>query len=90
MEDKNNQQTQCCFSNWHNGGKHRLLRWVLMIVILGIVFSFGVKLGEFKTYIKGGYYNERGDRNYSGKNFYGPGMMRGSYGNYPDSTTTPW
>lgn len=88
--ENNNQQTQCCMSGWCKSGKHGVIRWILGIIILIAVFSFGVKLGEFKAYMKGGYYNTRGERNYSGKNFYGPGMMRGNYGNYPGSTTTPW
>lgn len=39
----------CC-----HGGKHILLRWILGIIILSMVFWLGFRLGEFKTYIRGG------------------------------------
>lgn len=56
----------------HEDGHHKLLRWVLGILILIVVFCMGVKVGEFKTTL--GYYG------------YGmwPGMMEnGYYGGSP-------
>ncbi len=54
---------------WCGGRRHFLLRWILGIIILGAVFSFGVKLGEFKAFFREGY---------------GPAMMRGGYGGSRD------
>jgi hypothetical protein len=82
--------------SWCYGGKHRLLRWLLVLVVLVVVFCVGVKLGELKTLIGNGGY--RGSRHYymmgPGAN-YGPNsgyyapMMRGWYGNTaPQPATT--
>lgn len=54
---------------WHHGGKHVLIRWILGIAIVGIVFSVGVKIGEFKESV---------ERNYYG-GFGGHDIMRGDY-----------
>lgn len=35
------------------GGRHHLLRWILGILILVLVFIAGVKVGEFKQYLRG-------------------------------------
>ena len=59
MENKDNNNEQghncgrhgmCC----HGGGKHALPRWILGVAILFIVFSLGMKIGEFKASIEGG------------------------------------
>lgn len=54
MEGQNNNHQhsdQSC--QWH-GHRYFFLRWILGIIILIIVFSFGFKLGEFSSFINGG------------------------------------
>ena len=55
--------------NWNGCGGHHIgfhiLRWVLGIVIILMVFGFGVQIGEFKAAFEGGGYGYHG------------GMMRG-------------
>jgi hypothetical protein len=86
----------CC----HAGGKHFLIRWILGVAILFIVFSIGMKIGEFKASIEGSYYGFDGFGRhrtmmwggYGDPNDYyypGPGMMRGYYQNKVELTTTP-
>lgn len=60
--------SSCC------GGRHRLLRLILGLVILGVVFSAGVKLGELKAVISEGLYGSY--------MFPGHIMWRGSNGQY--------
>ena len=65
------------YGGWCRGHKHFLLRWVLMLVILGGTFCLGVKVGELKSLLKSefGY----------GHGGYGYRMMQGSGDtwNYP-------
>lgn len=49
----------CCNDAIHKafgegGGKHRLLRWVIGLLILWAIFALGVKVGELKYTIKDG------------------------------------
>ncbi len=68
---ENNQDNKCIFCA--EKGKHIvLIRWVLGIIILVIVFSFGIKLGKFASFVNQGYYG-------SGYG-YGSPMMQGYYG----------
>ena len=79
-------------------GRHAILRWILGIAILLIVFHLGMKVGEFKGEIEGGYgisprhMMMRGGYDGYGMPYYGndyssPGMM-GNYFRKP-ATTTP-
>ena len=43
-----------CRSCAHDG-KYVLLRWALGLLILGVVFSIGLKIGEFKASMENGY-----------------------------------
>ncbi|HLC44949.1 MAG TPA: hypothetical protein VJK50_03855 [Patescibacteria group bacterium] len=43
------------YGMYHYGHKFFLLRILLMLIILGIVFAVGVKIGEFKSEIRGDY-----------------------------------
>jgi hypothetical protein len=84
---------KCC------GGGHRfivfrIIRIFISIVILAIVFSLGVKIGELKAVLNGGYgYSMMGGYgNHSWKGGYGPGMMYQNNWGDPrqlQSTTTP-
>jgi hypothetical protein len=80
MENNNQGQNTCgmCGGCSHcHGGHHRfhLLRWVLGLVIILMVFSFGVQIGEFKSAFENG-------QGYSGGHMmrygYQPNMMYGS------------
>lgn len=51
----------------HWCGKRRLLAWIIKLVILGLVFSGGVKLGELKGNFEAYYYGPQA----------GGSMMRG-------------
>jgi hypothetical protein len=55
-------QGKCC-GQWHGGHRHFFLRWILGLIILGIVFGLGVKIGEFKSEVYGGNYNGYGRMN---------------------------
>ncbi len=63
----------CC--GWHGRHmRHSVLRWILGLIILGIVFSVGMKIGEFKGQIEAGWYGgmmSRGVMEYGGS----PNMM---------------
>jgi len=87
MEENNNKKCDClmckCCGMAHkafggeNCGKHRLLRWIIGLLILWAVFALGVKVGELKYTIKdglrsGGYYGMMGGDN-DGRFF--PNMM---------------
>lgn len=70
-----------CCGGWH---KHLWLRWLLGLIILGIVFCIGFKIGEFKASFENEWFGGFGGAGYgyrmmqgrSGNMFYyGPGMM---------------
>lgn len=63
-----------CMCGWHHG--HMLFRLLIGIIILILVFWFGVKLGELREIVRGGY----------GGGQYYP-MMR--YRTMPSMTTMP-
>jgi len=49
---------QCCeHRNWggHNMCWHFIAKWVLAIIILGVVFAGGIKLGELKAILESRY-----------------------------------
>lgn len=69
MENKTNDEMNL-WSYYKGGWKNNALRWILGIVILIIVFSFGFKLGKFSALFSGGYY---------GTGSYGYPMMGGGY-----------
>ena len=48
----------------HHMGFH-ILRWVLGIIIILMVFSFGVQIGEFKSAFESGQYGSRGMMRYN-------------------------
>ena len=63
---------------------HRIIWWVVGIVILGIVFCIGVKAGEFRDELRGmfgGYYGRGG---YPVMHQY-----QGGYGNYDGGAPVP-
>lgn len=66
---------------WHGGGTRMLFRTLLALIILTLVFWFGVKLGELRESIRGyGGYN----------NYYPMQIMHGySYGTPLPSVPTP-
>lgn len=45
--------------------------------------------GGYPYYMMGGQGYYGGQNPYNNNYYYGPGMMRGFYGNYPGATTTP-
>ena len=67
MEETNKQQSKgqnrewcpcpnCGAGNGYGYGHHHfLLRWILGLIILGMVFWMGVKIGEFKEFFKGNF-----------------------------------
>lgn len=59
----------------HCAGRHHLLRWILGIVILVLVFIAGVKLGEFKQYLRSEGYGHRMMREYGHAGMPEYGMM---------------
>jgi len=80
----------CC-----GGGKHMFLRCILGIVIIMIVLTLGIKLGEMKSIINGDNYSMRGN------GYYGYSVRNNDNGmmtnmllrmcgkNLQQSTTTP-
>ena len=77
-----------CSGYGHGYHGHFLLRWLLGLLLLGIVFALGVKIGEFKSgfgdygHMRYGDYQMMTTR---------PMMMYGTSGNmmYQTATTTP-
>ncbi len=53
-----------------HGGRHHLIKIILKLIIVGIIFSFGFKLGEISGSI-------RSERGFGGRG--GFGMMRGNF-----------
>ena len=111
MEENTKEQMgtceHACQSGWCKklccgGGRHIFLRWILGILILVAVFSLGIKVGEFKSLVDGGY-GGRFERNrhygapmmfygYAqneyGDNFGPARMMRGWNNQIPQQTAT--
>lgn len=95
MEEIKRDDKECCRNMCENElckkwccseKKHILLRWILGIVILVVVFSLGIKIGEFKSALFGyGSFNGCGGLYNTGY----PMMFRGynddGYGNF-----APW
>jgi len=71
-----------CGCGWHGGGTRMLFRALLGVIILVLVFWFGVKLGELRESIRG--YNGYGSGSY-----YPVRMMQGYGTVQPPSATTP-
>lgn len=70
---------KCDNCGWGHGMHHAkmvVLRWLLGLIILFVVFSLGVKIGEFKQEMMGGWGSP-----------YGYGMMGGGYDSYYYSRT---
>ncbi|MEK7195305.1 MAG: hypothetical protein AAB655_01265 [Patescibacteria group bacterium] len=106
MEDNKKDEGQKCpvchgmhghLGCWGYGGhgRHFLLRIIIMLAIIALVFSVGVKLGELKSYFGGGYYGNLMMRGYGGNfdQYYqgypmGPWMMYGGSGWQPATTST--
>lgn len=72
----------CSGHGWHSG-KYWVLRWIILIIILLVVFSLGVKVGYFKA-ILGGY------GKYGGYGYYEHPMMGGYYGGYGPMMNGGW
>jgi hypothetical protein len=100
MDEKEKKECKECLEGcWHTmrgfSGRHFFLRWILGIIILLIVFWFGFKLGEFKSYLKGDYnygyefYNNRQMMNPEYYGYYGMPMMRYWYGYNNQQQPTP-
>ena len=94
MEDKNEQHDHgleqkhgwhgtCCHDGHHH--KHFLLRLILGLVILGIVFGVGIKIGEFKGELEAGGFGY-GDHYDKHMRFFGPMMQRNLEYRIPTST----
>ena len=58
-KDMHGENCESCCGSGHGmygwGRKHFALRIVLMLVIIAVVFCMGVKIGELKAEIEGGY-----------------------------------
>ena len=80
-----------CGWGWH---WHSLIRLFFLIILVALVFSMGVKLGEFKSEFRGsygrGYYGDFRGRGmmYPDGNYY-YGMMPGYLNGIPQASTTP-
>lgn len=106
MEQNEKEFGQNQNDHWHSnmhcamcgyGHGHRLLRLLLGLLILGIVFCIGFKMGEFRGEYGGGFEGQYGRHMMKG---YGPMMYQASPG-YPggmmgnssipmmNATTTP-
>ena len=92
MEEIKQDNMQNCSCGHHCGWGHghHLLRFVLGILLLGLVFALGVKLGEFKAEVRGygymplgGYYGNMPQRVL----FYGNGAIPNMM--YQVTTATP-
>ena len=78
----------CGCGPW-GGGRFRLLRVLILLIILGFAFSFGVHVGEFRGEFGRGFYGRHMQSGYNGE-YFGGGMMQG--GNYfygPAGTMVP-
>jgi hypothetical protein len=66
MESENKNQTCTCGMGWAgckggcHTGKGRIVKWLIRFFILAIVFCAGVKMGEFKGMMRGGYSHKCG------------------------------
>ena len=75
-EVKHDHCNGACCGMHHGGHKYMILRWVLGLIILGIVFCLGVKVGEFKGGFQGEFYG-------SGRHMRYGGMMQNNNQYYP-------
>ena len=84
MDERTKHACEGCMHGFCGGG-HGALRWVIGIIIFIMIFWMGVRVGEIKSEMYGGYggYGQRMmyDRGY----YYGPSMMYG----YPTQQTAP-
>ena len=95
MNNNHPQGCMCGMCKGHNmsgtccGGHHMgiyVLRWILGIIIILMIFSLGVSIGEFKGEVMGGGSIYRGSMMYDGYNGgYALPMMRVTTG----TTATP-
>ncbi len=89
---------QCGYGHMHIH-RHFLLRLIVALIVVGLVFGIGVKIGEFNatvmSYLGGyGYYHDRGYNYMMGGGYsypaYNGGMMGGYYGSgYASPVNTP-
>src|SRR4051812_4072443 len=82
---ENGAMCSCVNCQYYGAGFHRhyWLRWVLGIMILGIVFVIGFKIGEFKGYFEsefGSPFEHHSNFYYNTKMNPGPGMMYNNSG----------
>ena len=88
MEDKNKNENaencNCIMCRARGGHRHSFIRFILLLVIIAIVFSLGVKIGELKSEFGGsyGFHMNRGYMMY-------PMMYPGANYWYGQSSTTP-
>ena len=72
-----------------HGGKFRVVRLILKLILIALIFMFGFSLGQMTGFIKAGY----GRGITGGENNYGYGMMRGNgyyfSQNVPQGPTLP-
>ena len=68
-----------CMHGCH-GGKHHLVKIILKLIIIGIIFCFGFRLGAMTGFLKA----QSGYGSLKGGDGFGWGMMRGY--NYSDQT----
>lgn len=84
--EKNNKDMMCSCDNCktyvggHSFYRFYWLRWFLGLIILGLVFGIGYKIGEFKGYF---------ESNFSGSNYGSRRMMMPYFNYYPQDYMMP-
>ena len=84
-EHKDNHGHMCGMGSLHCYGRHQITHLVIKVIIILIIFWFGVKVGEMRSFFYGNGYGNFpfGNMMYRNQNFYnpndgdwyGPGMM---------------
>lgn len=75
-------QNGMCGCMGHHMGFH-ILRWVLAIIVILMVFGFGVQIGEYKAAFEGGQMYRHGMMRYEGYQQQAPIMMYSGSGAVP-------
>ncbi len=97
MENKDSLSCQCCgHGEMMHNNKHYLLKKFFMLVLVIIVFCFGVQLGEIKAELRYSGFGHGGmmgwNRGFDNNDNYGYGMMgwvRPDTSAAKPATTTP-
>ena len=76
--------TKGCGCGWCRGGRHHVMKIVIVLIVLAVTFWAGVKIGELKAYLGGAGYGRR----YGMMRLYGSdGGFSGGYWDTPATTT---